>query len=100
MQGRIAEDQPLWQRPALYRLPETVTRVVDAARSMAPAAAQAMPPAEVQRMTDRAADVAWTAPASQREYELAKSRFVLSAEERQQQLEREAKRGRSRGFSR
>ena len=99
MQGRIAEGQPLWQRPAhLYRLPETVTRVVDAARAMAPAAVQAMPPEEVHRMTDRAADVAWTAPASQREYELAKSRFVLPAEERQQQLEREAKRGRSRGY--
>mgnify|MGYP000867295247 CR=1 FL=1 len=101
MQGRITEGQPLWQRPRhLYRLPETVTRVVDAARSMAPAVAQAMPPAEVHRMADRAADVAWTAPASQREYELAKSRFVLPAEERQQQLEREAKREKSRGFSR
>ncbi len=56
MQGRIAEGKPLWQRPGhLYRLPETVTRVVDAARAMAPEAAQAMPPAEVQRMTDRAA---------------------------------------------
>ena len=101
MQGRIAEGQPLWQRPAhLYRVPETVTRVVDAARSMAPEVAQAMPPAEVHRMADRAADVAWTAPASQREYEVAKSRFVLPTEERQQQLEREAKRGRSRGYGR
>lgn len=101
MQGRIAEGQPLWQRPAhLYRVPETVTRVVDAARAMAPAAVPAMPPAEVQRMTDRAADLAWTAPASQREYEVAKSRFVLPAEERQQQLEREAKREKSRGYGR
>jgi hypothetical protein len=99
MQDRIAEGQPLWQRPAhVYRLPETVTRVVDAARSMAPAAAQAMPPAEVQRMTDRAADVAWKAPANTREYEVAKSRFVLPAEERQQQLERDAKREKSRGY--
>ena len=100
MQRRIAEGQPLWQRPALYRLPETVTRVVEAARSMAPAAAQAMPPAEVQRMTDRAADVAWTAPAGQREYEVVKSRFVLPAEERQQQLERQVKREKSRGYGR
>lgn len=101
MQGRITEGQSLWQRPAhVYRLPETVTRVVDAARSMAPAAAQAMPPAEVQRMADRAAEVAWTAPASQQEYEVAQSRFVLPAEERQQQIEREAKRQKSRGFGR
>ena len=99
MQGRIAEGQPLWQRPAhVYRLPETVTRVVDAARSMAPAAAQTMPPAEVQRMTSRAADVAWKAPANKREHEMAKSRFVLPVEERQQQLEREAKREKSRGY--
>lgn len=99
MQGRIAEGQPLWQRPAhVYRVPETVTRVVNAARSMAPSAAQGMPPAEVKRMTGRAADLAWKAPANQREHEMAKSRFVLPAEERQQQLEREAKREKSRGY--
>ena len=99
MQGRIAEGLPLWQRPVhVYRMPETVTRVVDAARSMAPSAAQAMPPAEVQRMTDRAADLAWRASANQREYEVAKSRFVLPADERQQQIEREAKREKSRGY--
>ncbi len=99
MQDRIAEGQPLWQRPVhVYRLPETVTRVVDAARSMAPEAVQAMPPAEVQKMTDRAADVAWKAPANKRNYEVAKSRFMLPAEERQQQIEREAKREKSRGY--
>ena len=59
-----------------------------------------MPPAEVQRMTDRAADVAWKAPANQRENEMAKSRFVLPSGERQQQLEREAKREKSRGYGR
>lgn len=79
-----------WQRPEhIYRVPETVTRVVDRARAIAPASLQGMQAAEVERMTAKAVDVAWKAPASQREFDVRVSRFVLPAVERRQQQERE-----------
>lgn len=85
-----------WQRPEhIYRVPETVTRVVDRARAIAPASLQGMQAAELERMTAKAVDVAWKAPASQREYDVRVSRFVLPAvERRQQQQEREQARQR------
>lgn len=84
-----------WQRPEhIYRVPETVTRVVDRARAIAPASLQGMQAAEVERMTAKAVDVAWKAPASQREYDVRVSRFVLPAVERRQQQEREQARQR------
>lgn len=80
----------LWQQPQhIYRVPEIVTRVVDRARAIAPASLQGMQLAEVERMTAKAADVAWKAPASQRELDVLKSRFVLPAVERRQQQEKE-----------
>jgi hypothetical protein len=87
-----------WQRPEhIYRVPETVTRVVDRARAIAPASLQGMQAAEVERMTAKAVDVAWKAPASQREFDVRVSRFVLPAVERRQQQEREQARQQSKG---
>ncbi|PYD84738.1 hypothetical protein DNF23_52760, partial [Pseudomonas syringae pv. pisi] len=86
-----------WQRPEhIYRVPETVTRVVDRARAIAPASLQGMQAAEVERMTAKAVDVAWKAPASQREFDVRVSRFVMPAVERRQQ-EREQARERQQG---
>ena len=87
-----------WQRPEhIYRVPETVTRVVDRARAIAPASLQGMQAAEVERMTAKAVDVAWKAPASQREFDVRVSRFVLPAVERRQQQEREQARQQQKG---
>lgn len=72
-----------WQRPEhIYRVPETVTRVVERARAIAPTSLQEMQLAEVERMTAKAVDVKWKAPASQREFDVRVSRFVLPAGER------------------
>ncbi|MFC0254480.1 hypothetical protein, partial [Massilia consociata] len=73
----------------IYRVPETVTRVVDRARAIAPTSLQGMQLAEVERMTAKAVDVEWKAPASQREFDVRVSRFVLPAVERRQQQEKE-----------
>lgn len=79
-----------WQRPEhIYRVPEAVTRVVDRARAIAPASLQGLQATEVERMTAKAVDVAWKAPASQREFDARVSRFVLPAVERRQLQERE-----------
>ena len=79
-----------WQRPEhIYRVPETVTRVVDRARTIASASLQGMQAAEIERMTAKAVDVAWKTPASQREFDARVSRFVLPAVDRRQQQERE-----------
>lgn len=87
-----------WQQPQhIYRVPETVARVVDRARAIAPASLKGMQLAEVERMTAKAADVAWKAPASQRELDVQKSRFVLPAVERRQQQEREQAREKQQG---
>jgi hypothetical protein len=87
-----------WQRPEhIYRVPETVTRVVDRARAIAPASLQGMQAAEVERVTAKAVDVAWKAPASQREFDARVSRFVLPAVERRQQQEREQAREKQQG---
>lgn len=87
-----------YQRPEhVYQVPETVTRVVDRARAIAPASLQGMQLAEVERMTAKAVDVAWKAPASQREFDVRVSRFVLPAVERRQQQEREQARQQQKG---
>lgn len=89
-----------WQRPEhIYRVPETVTRVVDRARAIAPASLQGMQAAEVERMTAKAVDVAWKEPASQREFDVRVSRFVLPAVERRQQQERKQAREKQQGPS-
>jgi hypothetical protein len=81
--------QAPYQRPEhIYRVPETVTHVVDQARAIAPGVLQGMLPAEIERMTGKAVDVEWKAPASQHEFEVRASRFVLPAEQRAQQLEK------------
>jgi hypothetical protein len=79
---------PHQRQEHIYRVPETVTRVVDRARAIAPASLQGMQLAEVERMTAKAVDVEWKAPASQREFDVRVSRFVLPAEQRRQQQER------------
>lgn len=95
---RIEQGLAPWQRPEhLYLVPETVTRVVDRARAIAPASLQGMQAAEVERMTAKAVDVAWKAPASQREFDVRVSRFVLPAVERRQQQEREQARQQQKG---
>lgn len=87
-----------WERPEhIYRVPETVTRVVDRARTIAPASLQGLQAAEVERMTAKAVDVSWKAPASQREFDVRVSRFVLPAVERRQQQEREQAREKQQG---
>jgi hypothetical protein len=48
-------------------------------------------------MTAKAVDVAWKAPASQREFDVRVSRFVLPAVERRQQQEREQARQQQKG---
>lgn len=89
-----------WQRPEhIYRVPETVTRVVDRARAIAPASLQGMQAAEVERMTAKAVDVAWKTPASQREFDVRVSRFVLPDVDRRQQQEREQAREKQQGPS-
>jgi hypothetical protein len=87
-----------WERPEhIYRVPETITRVVDRARAIAPASLQGLQAAEVERMTAKAVDVSWKAPASQREFDVRVSRFVLPAVERRQQQEREQAREKQQG---
>ena len=87
-----------WQRPEhIYQMPETVTRVVDRARAIAPASLQGMQLDEVERMTAKAIDVAWKAPASQREFDARVSRFVLPAVERRQLQEKEQAREKQQG---
>jgi hypothetical protein len=80
---------PHQRQEHIYRVPETVTRVVDRARAIAPTSLQGMQLAEVERMTAKAVDVEWKAPASQREFDVRVSRFVLPAVERRQQQEKE-----------
>jgi hypothetical protein len=95
---RTERGQAPYQRPEhVYRLPDTVTRVVDRARAIAPTSLQGMQLAEVERMTAKAVDVAWKAPASQREFDVRVSRFVLPADERRQQQEREQARQQQKG---
>lgn len=85
MQARSERGQSLWQPPKhVYRVPETVTRVLEVARAMAPKSVPAMSLAEVQRIAELAAEVAWT-PRAGNVVEVAKSRFVLPADERRQQ---------------
>lgn len=89
-----------WERPEhIYRVPETVTRVVDRARAIAPASLQGLQATEVERMTAKAVDVAWKTPASQREFDVRVSRFVLPAVERRQQQDREQAREKQQGPS-
>ena len=85
----------LWQRPEnLYRLPGVVAEVADEAKRIAPNTLAGMRAAEIERMTEKAQDVAWTKPelkGSQhsQEFQERQSRFVLPAEQRKQQQERE-----------
>lgn len=75
-----------------YTVPEVVKRVVDKARAIAPNSLQGMQLAELERMTAKAADVAWKAPGNQNEFQVRVSRFVVPAEQRrqrQQQQQRE-----------
>jgi hypothetical protein len=87
---RSERGQALHERPEhIYRVPETVGRVVNKARAIAPNSLQGMQLAEVERMTAKAADVAWKAPDTQNEFQVRVSRFVVPAEQRRQQLQRE-----------
>lgn len=87
-----------WERPEhIYRVPETVTRVVDRARAIAPVSLQGLQATEVEKMTAKAVDVAWKTPASQREFDVRVSRFMLPAVERRQQQEREQARQQRQG---
>jgi hypothetical protein len=87
---RADAGQALYQRPEhVYRVSETVTRVVEKARAIAPNSLQGMQLAEVERMTAKAVDVEWKKPDSQREYDVRVSRFVLPAQERRQHQERQ-----------
>jgi hypothetical protein len=88
---------PHQRQEHIYRVPETVTRVVDRARAIAPTTLQGMQLAEVERMTAKAVDVEWKAPASQREFDVRVSRFVLPAAERRQQQEKEQARQQQQG---
>lgn len=93
--GQILErselGQALHQRPErTYSVPETVGRVVNKARAIAPNSLQGMQLAEVERMTAKAADVAWTAPREGTNEHLVKvSRFVVPAEQRRQLQQKE-----------
>jgi hypothetical protein len=82
--------QALYARPEhVYRIPESVGRVVEKARTIAPNSLQGMQLAEVERMTTKAVDVAWTKPEKKNEFEVRVSRFVLPADERRKQQEKE-----------
>jgi hypothetical protein len=95
---RIERGQPPYHRPEhIYRVPDTVARVVDQARAIAPASLQGMPLAKIEQMTVKAVDVGWKAPASQREFDVSVSRFVLPAAERRQQQEKEQSRQKQQG---
>jgi len=68
-----------------YTVPNAVERVVNKARAIAPNSLQGMQLAEVERMTAKAADVAWTPPREGTNEHLVKvSRFVVPAEQRRQ----------------
>lgn len=87
---RSDRGQALYDRQEhIYRIPESVGRVVEKARTIAPNSLQGMQLAEVERMTTSAADVAWTKPEKKNELEVRMSRFVLPAEERRKQQEKE-----------
>ena len=87
---RSERGQALHQRPEhIYRVPETVGRVVNKARAIAPNSLQGMQLAEVERMTAKAADVAWKAPDTQNEFQVRVSRFVVPAEQRRQLQQKE-----------
>jgi len=86
---RTERGQAPYHRPAhIYRVPEIVSRVVDRARTIAPASLQGVQLAEIERMAAKAVDVGWKAPASQREIDVRASRFVLPKADRQQQSEK------------
>lgn len=76
---------PYELRKHSYTVPNAVERVVNKARAIAPNSLQGMQLAEVERMTAKAADVAWTAPREGTNEHLVKvSRFVVPAEQRRQ----------------
>ncbi len=89
---RSERGQALHQRPEhIYRVPETVGRVVNKARAIAPNSLQGMQLAEVERMTAKAADVAWKAPGNQNDFQVRVSRFVVPAAQRQKREIEQAK---------
>jgi hypothetical protein len=87
---RAERGQALYDRPEhVYRVPEGVGRVAQVARAVAPNSLQGMQVAEVERMTAKALDVAWKNPQHQNEFHQRVSRFVLPADERRKQQEKE-----------
>ena len=87
---RSDRGQALYDRQEhIYRIPESVGRVIEKARTIAPNSLQGMQLAEVERMTAKAVDVAWMKPEKKNEFEVRASRFVLPAEERRKQQEKE-----------
>jgi hypothetical protein len=90
---RSERGQALHERPAhIYRMPETVGRVVNKARAIAPNSLQGMQLAEVERMTDKATDVAWIKPEGVHPHLEKVSRFVVPEKQRMQQLQRSQER--------
>jgi hypothetical protein len=95
---RAERGQALFDRPEhIYRVPESVGRVVDKARAIAPHGVKGMPAADIERLTIKALDVAWKAPESQNEFQVRVSRFVVPAEQRRQLQEKEQARKQDQG---
>jgi len=69
-----------------YTVPEVVKRVVDKARAIAPNSLQGMQLADMERMTGKAAAVAYKEAQGVNEHLKKISRFVVPAEQRVQQL--------------
>lgn len=80
---------PYELRKHSYTVPKAVERVMNKARAIAPNSLQGMQLAEVERMTARAADVAHKEQDNQNDFQKRVSRFVVPAEQRRQQLQRE-----------
>jgi len=96
---RSERGQALHQRPEhIYQVPDTVGRVVNKARAIALNSLQGMQLAEVERMTAKAADVAWKAPDTQNEFQVRVSRFVVPAEQRRQLQQKEQAKSQDRSY--
>ena len=101
--GQILErsecGQALHQRPEhIYRIPETIGRVVNKARAIAPNSLKGMQLAEVERMTAKAADVSWKEQPNQNDFQKRVSRFVVPAEQRRQLQEKEQAKNQDRSY--
>lgn len=101
---RVKSGQALYV-PAKYvfRIPEIIHTIIDKARAILPNSLRAMQAADIDHMTERAADVAWTRPGSDvHAVTVMQSRFVLPAEQRrlQKELEQQQARGIGKGMGR